>query len=59
MVTLALNDYSVMELSNDESILIIGGGFWRTFGLICGAIACVALIGFVAAGVVLAAAIAK
>lgn len=33
-----------MELTQDESALIIGGGFWKTLGQICGAIACLALV---------------
>ena len=52
MTTLSLNDYSVMELTHDESALIIGGGFWKTLGHICGAIACVALVVLCVAAIV-------
>ena len=41
-----------MELTYDESALIIGGGFWKTLGHICGAIACLALICLVDVAVV-------
>ena len=44
MKSLALENYGVDTLSFDEMMVIDGGGFWETLGIIVGIVVAVAVV---------------
>ncbi|MFN7601485.1 MAG: hypothetical protein ACK5R0_08840 [Bacteroidota bacterium] len=53
--TLQLNNYSVLELTFEESLALDGGSFWERLGEIMGVVAGILVVGIIVSLIILTA----